>query len=164
MNISEAIAILDKETVNPQAGLPDEVFRFVSRITPLVNVDLLIKDDLGRTLLSWRDDQYSGTGWHLPGGIIRFKEAMETRVKKVMESEIGVEIKFDPNPVAVNQMINKGWDIRGHFISILYSCSLPSTFAPENKGLKETDPGYLKWHKICPENLLKFHEIYKKYL
>ena len=93
MNISEAIAILDKETVNPQAGLPDEVFRFVSRITPLVNIDLLIKDDSGRTLLSWRDDRYSGTGWHLPGGIIRFKEAMETRVKKVMESEIGIEIK-----------------------------------------------------------------------
>ena len=93
MNISEAIAILDKETVNPQAGLPDELFRFISRITPLVNIDLLIKDDLGRTLLSWRDDQYFGAGRHLPGGVIRFKEVLETRIKNVAESEIGVEIK-----------------------------------------------------------------------
>lgn len=146
-------------------GLPGEVFCFISRITPLINVDLLIKDELRRTLLSWRDDQYSGTGWHLPGGVIRFKETMEARVKKVAESEIGVEVEFDPNPIAINQMINNEWDIRGHFISILYKCSLPSAFVlTKNNELEETDPGYLKWHKTCPENLLKFHNVYKKYL
>lgn len=164
MNIADVITILDKEIANPQIGLPDEVFRFISRITPLINIDLLIKDELERTLLSWRGDQYSGTGWHLPGGIIRFKETMEARVKKVAESEIGVEVKFDPNPIAINQMINNERNIRGHFVSILYKCSLSSTFIPKNKGLKETDPGYLKWHETCPENLLKFHEIYRKYL
>lgn len=164
MNIADIITILDKEITNPQIGLPDEVFHFISRITPLINVDLLIKDELGRTLLSWRDDQYSGTGWHIPGGVIRFKETMEARIKKVAESEIGIEVEFDPNPIAINQMINSEWDIRGHFISILYKCSLPSSFVPENKELKETDHGYLKWHEACPENLLRFHDIYKKYL
>lgn len=164
MNITDAIAILDKEIANPQAGLPNEMFRFISRITPLINVDLLIKDENRRTLLSWRDDQYAGKGWHIPGGIIRFKETFETRIKEVAKSEIGAKIKFDSNPMAINQLINKECGIRGHFISILYKCSLPSVFVPENKGLKETDAGYLKWHKTCPENLLKFHEIYRKYL
>ena len=132
MNIAEAIAILDKKIVNPQAGLPDEVFRFVSRTTPLVNVDLLIKDDSGRTLLSWRDDRYSRTGWHLPGGIIRFKETLGTRVKKVAELEIGVEIKFDPSPIAINQIINEH-DTRSHFISILYKCFLSKKFVVKIK-------------------------------
>src|SRR5438105_4861558 len=51
------------------AGLPPEVFLFLSRVTPLLNVDLLIQDDRGRTLLTWRDDEFFGAGWHVPGGI-----------------------------------------------------------------------------------------------
>ena len=47
---------------------------------------------------------------------------------------------------------------------MLYECFLPSNFIPENKGLTEKDPEYLKWHNSCPDNLLKFHEIYKKFL
>lgn len=164
MNIADAIAILDKGIANPQIGLPDEIFYFISRITPLVNVDLLIKDERGRTLLSWRDDRHTGKGWHVPGGIIRFKETLETRVKKVAEQEIGVEIEFDPTPLAVNQMIYKECEIRGHFISFLYKCFLPAAFVPENKGISDIDPGYLAWHNDCPDNLLKFHEIYRKYL
>jgi hypothetical protein len=49
-------------------GLPEELFLFVSRITPLINVDLLIQDDGRRTLLTWRSDRFFGPGWHVPGG------------------------------------------------------------------------------------------------
>lgn len=164
MTIKDAIAFLDKSISDPKVGLPEDVFYYISRTTPMVNVDLLIKDENGRTLLAWRDDQYTGKGWHIPGGIVRFKETLETRIKKVIETEIGVEVKFDLNPIAINQIINNKQDIRGHFISILYKCLLSSAFIPENKGLKETDSGFLKWHKTCPDNLLRFHEIYKKYL
>ena len=62
MNITDAIALLDEQVPNPSMGLPDELFHYISRTTPLVNVDLLIKDENGRTLLSWRDDQYAGKG------------------------------------------------------------------------------------------------------
>lgn len=164
MNITEAIEIISKAVLDPKKGLPEEVFYFISSMTPMINVDLLIKDEKGRTLLSWRDDQHSGKGWHIPGGIIRFKETLETRIKKVAESEIGTEVGFDQNPLAINQIFNEEQNIRGHFISILYKCSLPSVFIPENKGLKGTDPGFLKWHETCPDNLLKFHEIYRKYM
>ena len=164
MKIANAIEILDKHVPNPSAGLPDELFFYVSRVTPMVNVDLLIKDELGLTLLSWRDDCHSGKGWHLPGGIVRFREKMEDRIKKVAECEIGTAIDFDPVPIAINQIIHGQSKVRGHFISILYKCSLSSAFIPENKGLSDTDAGYLKWHKGCPDDLLKFHEIYRKLL
>ncbi|MDD5449038.1 MAG: NUDIX hydrolase [Candidatus Omnitrophica bacterium] len=164
MNLTDAIAIIEKHSPNPKAGLPDEVFYYISRVTPLVNVDLLIKDEFKRTLLSWRDDKYSGKGWHLPGGIVRFKETLDTRVKKVAEAEIGAPVNFDPAPIAINQIILKEHDVRGHFISILFKCSLTSDFVPKNTELSSSDAGYLMWHKTCPENLLKFHEIYRKYL
>lgn len=164
MNIRDAIAVLNKEVPNPSAGLPDEVFFYISKTTPLVNVDLLIKDEKGRTLLSWRNDQYSGKGWYVPGGIVRFKETLETRVKKVAEAEIGLDIDFDKTPIAVNQCIHHEHDVRSHFISILYKCFLCGTFIPENKGLSHEDAGYLMWHDCCPDNLIKFHEMYRKYI
>jgi len=163
MNIKDAIEFLDKYASDPKQGLPDELFYYISRMTPLVNVDLLIKDENSRTLLSWRDDKYAGKGWHVMGGIVRFKETLETRIKKVAENEIGVEIQFDPVPIAVNELISDH-DERGHFISILFKCFLSGKFVPENNGLTEKDRGYLKWHDVCPPNLIKCHEVYRKYI
>lgn len=163
MNIREAIEFLDKQIPNPSLGLPEEVFLFISRFTPMVNVDLLIKDENGRTLLSWRDDQYAGVGWHLPGGIIRFKEKLETRLLKVAEKEIGTGVEFDPVPLAINQVICDH-DTRGHFISILYKCFLPGKFIPKNTGLTNKDKGYLMWHSSCPENIIPVHEMYRRFI
>jgi colanic acid biosynthesis protein WcaH len=163
MNIHEAIELLNKQILNPSMGLPEEVFLFISRITPMVNVDLLIKDENRRTLLSWRDDQFAGTGWHLPGGIVRFKEKLEKRVLKVAETEIGATVEYDPVPLAFNQVICD-YDMRGHFISILYKCFLSGKYVPKNRGLTEKDKGYLKWHDSCPANLIKVHKIYRNYI
>ena len=162
MIINDAIEFLNNKITNPEEGLPDEVFYFISRITPLVNVDLLIKDENGRTLLSWRDDQYCGKGWHIPGGIVRCRETFEARIKKVAENEIGSDIDFNPIPIAINQLIHPDRKTRSHFVSILYKCSLPNTFVPQNKGVSPNDVGYIKWHNDCPNDLIKFHEIYYK--
>jgi len=163
MNIKTNIDILEKEIENPSIGLPDDIFYFISKLTPMVNVDLLIKDEKGRTLLAWRDDPFAKKGWHLPGGIVRFKETLENRVKKVAQTEIGVDVDFENIPIAVNEIISEH-DVRGHFISFLYRCSLPSSFKPSNDGLTKDQQGYLKWHDICPINLVKVHEIYRKYI
>ena len=163
MNIHEAIEFLDKQISDPSSGLPEELFLFISRLTPIVNVDLLIKDENGRTLLSWRDDLFVGAGWHLPGGIVRFKEKLEERVLKVAETEIGTVVEFDPVPIAINQIICSH-NTRGHFISILYKCFLSSKFIPKNTGVSKTDVGYLMWHDSCPENMVKVHEMYRRYI
>jgi colanic acid biosynthesis protein WcaH len=127
----------------------------------MVNVDLLIKDENKRTLLSWRDAT-SGSGWHVPGGIIRFKESFEYRINKVAELEIGSAVRFDPIPIAFNQVILEQIT-RGHFISFLYKCFLSSDFIPPNKGLSEREPGFLQWHNSCPDNLIKVHKMYIPY-
>ncbi len=162
MNINEAIKFLEKQISNPSVGLPEEVFLFVSRLTPLVNVDLLIKDEDNRTLLSWRDDIHC-KGWHIPGGIVRFKEDLKKRIEKVAETEIGKAVEFEPVPIAVNQIICD-YNTRGHFISLLYKCFLSGRYIPKNIGLTEKDKGYLKWHDSCPSNLIKVHEMYRKFV
>ena len=83
MDLKDAIRCLDKAVNNAKTGLPDELFYFVTRLTPMVNVDLLVKDSRNRTLLAWRKDTSSGAGWHVPGGIVRYKEKLEDRIKQV---------------------------------------------------------------------------------
>lgn len=130
----------------------------------MVNVDLLVKDDNGRSLLAWRNDPFAGQGWHVPGGIVRFQETFEERIRKVAESELGTSINFETTPLALNQIIHKERNTRGHFISLLYKCSLPVSFTPLNSGLAVGDRGYLQWHDSCPANLITSHEIYRYYL
>lgn len=164
MNLDEAITTLVKEVPNPTLGLPDPIFYYISRTTPLINVDLLIKDEDGRTLLSWRDDPYAGKGWHVPGGIVRFKETLEERISRVAEIEIGTHLHYEINPLAINQIIHPNRDIRGHFISLLYKCYLSRTFVPFTKGHSPTSSGYLTWHNHCPDDLIKVHEIYRAFM
>jgi len=164
MNILEAIKNLENHIANPKDGLPEEVFLFVSRIIPMVNVDLLIKDENKRTLLAWRNDEFCGTGWHIPGGIIRYKEKIETRIQKVAEVEIGAIVKFNPIPISYNEIIINEQKTRGHFISMLFNCFLSEKYIPHNIGINSNDAGYLAWHKSCPDNLIKLHEIYRNYI
>ena len=46
------------------------------------------------TLLAWRDDHLNGKGWHIPGGIIRFKESIKKRINEVAKNEIGTLVDF----------------------------------------------------------------------
>lgn len=163
--LAAAVTTLVEAVPDPSAGLPDEVFYYISRTTPLINVDLLIRDKNGRILLAWRDDQYCGCGWHIPGGIIRFKEEIGERIRKVSLSEIGTMVEYDPEPIAISEMIHRDRDLRAHFISLLYSCRLNDDLLPANFGKTPSDTGFLKWHGRCPDNLIVYHDIhYRKYL
>jgi len=163
MKLKEAISIIEAEIPDPKIGLPIEIFNLISRLTPLVNVDLLIKDENNRTLLSWRDDQFSGIGWHIPGGIVRFKETLATRINQTAQKEIGCLVEFNPTPIAINE-INCSHITRGHFISFLYECNLTSTLTSNHITENPTDPGYLRWHDKCPLNIIPSHEIYRQYI
>ena len=146
-------------------GLPEELFLFVSRITPLVNVDLLIQDDSRRTLLTWRSDRFFGSGWHVPGGIVRIKEAAAHRVHAVARVELGAAVTFDPVPILVEEKIRPAWPERGHTVSLLYRCRLANTLDPRLRYTPEAPmPDQWLWHERCPENLIRDHRSYAGYM
>jgi len=154
-----------KHIPNSKAGLPQEAFYFVSQLTPMINVDLLIKDKLGKTLLTWRDDKFYGPAWHIPGGIIRFKEKIEDRINKVAENELGCEVKFCTTPLDIREMMNKDRDIRGHFISMLYSCEIVGNPEILKRSLDNNPQhGQWAWHEEAPQNLLRVHEPFRKFI
>lgn len=166
MNIQSAVDVLNSFVPDPTQGLPEEVFRFASTIVPMVNVDLLIKSDRGQTLLAWREDEFFPPGWHIPGGIIRYKETAHDRIRTVAANELGAVVRSSETPIAFNEIIMEpSWRIRGHFISLLYRCVLlerPTT--PEAINMASPGAGEWAWHSGCPENLYKSQEFYRKFI
>ncbi len=165
LDLEEIIEVLESAVPNPSIGLPEELFLFITRITPIINVDLLIKDEQNQTLLTWRDDGYYPPGWHVPGGIIRYKETISERVKAVAKNELGAEVEFEYAPLAVNEVIHKSRKNRGHFISLLYQCHL-ITEPDEDLRCKDNPPkpNEWMWHSSCPSNIISVHEMYRQFI
>lgn len=162
MNIDEAIARLDEALPHPENGLPEEVFLLVSRIAPLINVDLLIKDEQGRTLLTWRDDDFYGPGWHIPGGIIRYKEHAADRIRRCAAEEIGCAVEFEPAPLTIIESMDERRN-RGHFISMLYRCRLQGLPDPSRQAGEHPARGEWRWHSACPPDLLAMQQAYAQF-
>jgi ADP-ribose pyrophosphatase YjhB (NUDIX family) len=155
MTTRPEIAALEAAIGDPSKGLPDDVFKFVSRLTPLINVDLLIQDDDQRTLLTWRDDEFYGPGWHVPGGIIRYKETSAERIRACAREELGADVEFAEAPIFIMEAIGPE-ATRGHHISLLFRCRLRS--APdESRRAQDGTPhnGQWGWHDGCPPDLLE---------
>ena len=163
--LQSAFDLIYSHVADPRQGLGTEIFHFVSSLTPMVNVDLLIKDEIGNTLLTWRSDRYYGPGWHLPGGVVRFKEDPTVRIPKVAFSELGCEVVFEDAPLTVRSQITEKRDVRGHFISLLYSCRIVTPLDPAKKAIgAEPENGQWCWHRRSPDNLLPVHESFRMFI
>lgn len=133
--------------------------------TPLVNVDLLIQDAAQQTLLTWRSDQFYGPGWHVPGGIIRYKETAADRIRAIAKHELGATVEFDPTPIVVLESILPQRFNRAHFISLLYKCRLTSDLDERRRYSPEIPlPDQWLWHERYPVNLIREQRAYAAYL
>lgn len=167
VNRKVLIEELAKAIPDASIGLGKDFFEAISRLTPIVNVDLLIQKVFHgkiNTLLAWRsDDLY--LGWHLPGGVLRFKETLDARVLKVAKEELLSSIASIKGPLEINEIFNENRDIRGHFLSFLYSVELDS-YPEEMDSFSQNkipSPGTLRWFVNAPSDLLKQHALYGKY-
>lgn len=101
------------------SDLPESEFLYISSRTPLINVDLFVINEDGEVLLSWRDDENCGMGWHIPGGIIRHGETMRERLEKTAEAELGIIPVFEKAPCKITEIF-LDQEYRNHFISHLF--------------------------------------------
>ena len=162
--LSRLIAELESFIPAPSQGLPEPVFLLLSRLTPMLSVDLLITDELGRTLLTWRDDKTYGPGWHVPGGIVRYGENAAHRIHEVARLELGAKVDFDPSPLSLQELLKPNARERGHIISMLYRCRLlsaPDASLSFDPGAPK--PGQWQWHEKCPDNLIEEQRSYEHY-
>lgn len=166
-SISQLVKRLEPLVLDSSQGLNQDLFLFVSRLTPLVNVDLLVQKQQPEgqsTLLTWRNDSFYA-GWHIPGGIVRFKESFDYRIRQVAKLELSAEIQSIEGPVSINQKMNPERDVRGHFISLLFRVNLRNE-PNQNfrcKNLENPETQCWEWFVKPPKNLLQQHKVYAQF-
>lgn len=142
--------------------LPEDEFLYISSKTPLINVDLMVISDAGELLLAWRDDEYCGTGWHIPGGIIRHGETMKERLEATARRELGFSPSFEETPCKITEIFLKQ-EYRNHFISNLFRgrCKREDVETVE----KPSGAGDMCWFDHFPDSGLVYSQApYEEYL
>ena len=96
VDLSEIVKQLKSSLGDPSQGLPEEVFLFVAgghADGQRRSVDSRRRRphalDLARRRLL-------PPGWHIPGGIIRYKETLASRIAAVAETELGTTVQLSP--------------------------------------------------------------------
>jgi ADP-ribose pyrophosphatase YjhB (NUDIX family) len=81
--------------VGAQPPLTEREFREIYAKVPRLTVEVVIQSPLGILLTKRTEGPCSGL-WHIPGGTVRFGEALITAVRRVASTELGVEIEAGP--------------------------------------------------------------------
>jgi len=158
LSLSSAISEIDRLVPDSRYGLQEDLFLLVSRMTPLVNVDILIVNEAGEKLLTWRHDEFYGPGWHIPGGIVRFKETMAERLAKVALREVGCGVTVVGECLRVTEILCADRDVRGHFVSHLFKCRLDGEpDASRCAEIGRPNHGQWAWFAKTPAQLIRQH-------
>jgi len=60
--------------------------------TPLVSIDLILRDEQGRVLLGLRSNRPAQNTWFVPGGVIRKNETLDQAYARIAKTELGLEL------------------------------------------------------------------------
>lgn len=134
------LSSLLKKIDNPHQGLPQTIFEALVKIVPLVACELVIVSKKG-ILMTWRKDKW-WTGWHFPGGLLRYQESFNERIQKVAWDELGVQISSYKFLHEKNYTHSQ----RGHEVSLIFLCK--TKMEPKNG----------KFFKRMPKNIIESHK------
>jgi len=72
--------------------LDDLTFKTVIDSTPLISIDLVVRDEAGRILLGQRLNRPAKGFWFVPGGRILKDESLVDAFKRLTLNELGIEL------------------------------------------------------------------------
>ena len=71
--------------------LPDETFKNVIQHTPLISIDLIVRNEQGEVLLGKRVNAPAKGYWFVPGGRVRKNETLDDAFVRLVREELGIE-------------------------------------------------------------------------
>ena len=101
------------------AYLKQEEYDFIFNRVPRLCVDMVIRNEKGGILLTRRNIEPYKNLWHLPGGMVRFKETIADAANRVAQKEFGATVEVIKNLGACETMIDDlGPDKPRHSVSV----------------------------------------------
>lgn len=109
--------------------MQDEEFGRIITATPLVSIDLIVRNDQGQALLGFRRNRPASHCWFVPGGRIRKNERLSDALTRIARVELGSDVQrgrllgafdhlYDDNALALP-------GVGTHYVALGYSCKLP---------------------------------------
>lgn len=133
-------------------------FLFIIDKTPLIAIDLIIKNEKNNILLGLRNNKPAQGCWFVPGGRIRKNESIRTAFSRICESEIG--IRLDVTVARLIGVYEHFYDdcisndaTSTHYIVLAYELTLEHTPIPSDNQHSE-----YKWFKMV--DLLCNHYVH----
>ncbi|KAA8732065.1 GDP-mannose mannosyl hydrolase [Acinetobacter qingfengensis] len=71
--------------------LDDDTFKAVIANTPLISIDLVVRNENGEVLLGKRLNAPAKDYWFVPGGRIRKDETLDQAFVRILQEELGIE-------------------------------------------------------------------------
>lgn len=72
--------------------LDNETFRAVVTSTPLISIDLIIRNPDGNVLLGKRNNRPAKSNWFVPGGRIQKNERVDAAFRRLVKTELGIDL------------------------------------------------------------------------
>jgi len=109
--------------------LSDQEFLRIVDATPLVSVDLILRNDRGEVLLGRRLNRPAKDSWFVPGGRIRKNEPVNEALRRISQRELGVLIE-QANLVGVFDHIYEdnflgAVGVNTHYVVLGFAARLP---------------------------------------
>lgn len=71
--------------------LSDETFKSIIQHTPLISIDLIVRNEAGEVLLGKRVNAPAKGYWFVPGGRVRKNETLDDAFVRLVREELGIE-------------------------------------------------------------------------
>jgi colanic acid biosynthesis protein WcaH len=139
--------------------LDNETFLKIVDATPLVSIDLILRNDKGEILLGKRVNRPAADLWFVPGGRIYKNEKVRAALKRIALAELGVEVEDTKLIGAFDHIYDDNFagreGISTHYVVLAYQYHLTSTsqFRPDNQHSE------LRWWEI--KSLLASDEVHE---
>ena len=79
----------------PPARIPESEFLHVVRVSPVVSMDLIVRNDRGEVLLGLRNNEPARGTWFVPGGRLLKDERLDEAFARISRDELGVALSRD---------------------------------------------------------------------
>ena len=100
--------------------------------TPLVSIDLIIRNETNQVLLGKRVNRPAQNFWFVPGGRIRKNERVREAYARISDAELGVPLPFNEadfigvyDHIYEDNFAGKN-GINTHYVVLAYACQLKS--------------------------------------
>jgi colanic acid biosynthesis protein WcaH len=130
-------------------ALGKEAFIHIIDATPLVSIDLIVRNARGEVLLGRRRSRPAQDYWFVPGGRIRKNERSQDALVRIAQTELGVAVKSGRLLGVFDHLYDDNFfgipDIGTHYVVIAWECELPN----DSRLMPDEQHAELRWWDVA---------------